>query len=318
MKVLVTGGAGFIGSNFVRRIIDGTYKGFSKVTVLDNLTYAGNRANLPQLSSSDFILGDICNPELVAELLARHDAVINFAAESHVDRSISDSHLFLRTNILGTHTLLEAAKKQRIKHFIQVSTDEVYGSIETGSFIESDPLLPNSPYAASKASADLIARSYFRTFGLDVRITRSSNTFGPNQFPEKIIPLFITNLIEGKRVPIYGTGLNSRDWIHVDDHCMGIYKVLMNGRPGEIYNVGGGTELSNIDLTKLILEMMDKDLDEIRFVEDRLGHDFRYSINTEKIKKELEYSPSSDFKEDLESTINWYKLNQNWWKPLKS
>ena len=318
MKVLVTGGAGFIGSNFVRRIIDGTYKGFSKVTVLDNLTYAGNRANLPQLSSSDFILGDVCNPELVAELLARHDAVINFAAESHVDRSISDSHLFLKTNILGTHTLLEAAKKQRVKHFIQVSTDEVYGSIETGSFIESDPLLPNSPYAASKASADLIARSYFRTFGLDVRITRSSNTFGPNQFPEKIIPLFITNLIEGKKVPIYGTGLNSRDWIHVDDHCMGIYKVLMNGRPGEIYNVGGGTELTNIDLTRLILEIMDKDLDEIRFVEDRLGHDFRYSINTEKIKKELEYNPSSDFNEDLESTINWYKLNQNWWKPLKS
>jgi dTDP-glucose 4,6-dehydratase len=318
MKVLVTGGAGFIGSNFVRRIIDGTYKGFSEVTVLDNLTYAGNRANLPLLSSSDFILGDVCNPELVSELLSRHDTVINFAAESHVDRSISDPHLFLKTNILGTHTLLEAAKKQRIKHFIQVSTDEVYGSIETGSFIESDPLLPNSPYAASKASADLIARSYFRTFGLDVRITRSSNTFGPNQFPEKIIPLFITNLIEGQKVPIYGTGLNSRDWIHVDDHCLGIYKVLMNGRPGEIYNIGGGTELSNIDLTKLILEMMDKDLDEIRFVEDRLGHDFRYSINTEKIKKELEYSPSSDFNEDLESTINWYKLNQNWWKPLKS
>ncbi len=318
MKVLVTGGAGFIGSNFVRRIIDGTYKGFSEVTILDNLTYAGNRANLPLLSSSDFILGDVCNPELVSELLSRHDTVINFAAESHVDRSISDPHLFLKTNILGTHTLLEAAKKQRVKHFIQVSTDEVYGSIETGSFIESDPLLPNSPYAASKASADLIARSYFRTFGLDVRITRSSNTFGPNQFPEKIIPLFITNLIEGQKVPIYGTGLNSRDWIHVDDHCLGIYKVLMNGRPGEIYNVGGGTELSNIDLTKLILEMMDKDLDEIRFVEDRLGHDFRYSINTEKIKKELEYSPSSDFKEDLESTINWYKLNQNWWKPLKS
>jgi dTDP-glucose 4,6-dehydratase len=318
MKVLVTGGAGFIGSNFVRRIIDGAYKGFSEVTVLDNLTYAGNRANLPLLSSSDFILGDVCNPELVSELLSRHDTVINFAAESHVDRSISDPPLFLKTNSLGPHTLLEAAKKQRIKHFIQVSTDEVYGSIETGSFIESDPLLPNSPYAASKASADLIARSYFRTFGLDVRITRSSNTFGPNQFPEKIIPLFITNLIEGQKVPIYGTGLNSRDWIHVDDHCLGIYKVLMNGRPGEIYNIGGGTELSNIDLTKLILEMMDKDLDEIRFVEDRLGHDFRYSINTEKIKKELEYSPSSDFNEDLESTINWYKLNQNWWKPLKS
>jgi len=318
MKVLVTGGAGFIGSNFVRRIIDGTYTGFSKVTVLDNLTYAGNRANLPLLSSSDFILGDVCNPELVSELLSRHDTVINFAAESHVDRSISDSRLFLETNILGTHTLLEAAKKQRIKHFIQVSTDEVYGSIETGSFIESDPLLPNSPYAASKASADLIARSYFRTFGLDVRITRSSNTFGPNQFPEKIIPLFITNLIEGLKVPVYGTGLNSRDWIHVDDHCMGIYKVLMKGVPGEIYNVGGGTELSNIDLTKLILEIMDKDLDQIRFVEDRLGHDFRYSINTEKIKKELEYSPSSDFNENLESTINWYQLNQNWWKSLKS
>jgi dTDP-glucose 4,6-dehydratase len=255
---------------------------------------------------------------LVSELLSRHDTVINFAAESHVDRSISDSRLFLETNILGTHTLLEAAKKQRIKHFIQVSTDEVYGSIETGSFIESDPLLPNSPYAASKASADLIARSYFRTFGLDVRITRSSNTFGPNQFPEKIIPLFITNLIEGLKVPVYGTGLNSRDWIHVDDHCMGIYKVLMKGVPGEIYNVGGGTELSNIDLTKLILEIMDKDLDQIRFVEDRLGHDFRYSINTEKIKKELEYSPSSDFNENLESTINWYQLNQNWWKSLKS
>lgn len=318
MKVLVTGGAGFIGSNFVRRILDDTFKGFSKLTVIDNLTYAGNRANIPLLKSSDFIVGDICNSELVSELLSQHDTVINFAAESHVDRSISDAHQFLKTNTLGTQTLLEAARKNKIKHFIQVSTDEVYGSIDAGSFVESDPLLPNSPYAASKASADLIARSYFKTFGLNVRITRSSNTFGPNQYPEKIIPLFITNLIEGLQVPIYGNGMNSRDWIHVDDHCIGIYKVLMRGLPGEIYNIGGGTELSNIELTKQILKIMNKDYDRIRFVEDRQGHDFRYSVNVEKIKRDLGYQPPTDFSKNLESTIEWYEQNQNWWKPLKA
>jgi dTDP-glucose 4,6-dehydratase len=318
MKVLVTGGAGFIGSNFVRRIIDGTYENISKVTVLDSLTYAGNRANLTQLSSSDFVLGDICDLELVTELASQHDTIVNFAAESHVDRSITDAHQFLKTNVLGTHTLLDAANKNGVKRFIQVSTDEVYGSINSGSFLETDPLLPNSPYAASKASADLIARSFFRTFGLDIRITRSSNTFGPNQYPEKIIPLFITNLIEGLKVPVYGNGMNSRDWIHVDDHCLGIYKVLVEGQPGEIYNIGGGAELSNLELTQQILLIMNKSSDQIQFVEDRKGHDFRYSINTEKIQRELNYIPPSTFQENLEATVRWYELNQNWWKPLKS
>jgi len=295
MKILVTGGAGFIGSNFVRKILDGSLEGYSKVTVLDKLTYAGSLSNLSTLPKDDFVLGDICDYDLVQVLAEAHDTIINFAAESHVDRSISNPKEFLLTNVLGTQTLLEAAKTNKVKTFIQISTDEVYGSIEEGSFKETDIFSPNSPYAASKASADLLARSYFKTFGLDVRITRCSNNYGPNQFPEKVIPLFVTNLIDDLKVPVYGSGLNSRDWLHVDDHCRGIHDVLMTGKAGEIYNIGGGTELTNLELTGLILKYMSMDNSSINFVEDRLGHDFRYSVDITKISADLGYKPTVDF-----------------------
>lgn len=317
MKVLVTGGAGFIGSNFVRSVLNGTLEGFSKITVVDNLTYAGNLANIEMLPKSDFILGDICDRELTNELASENDIIINFAAESHVDRSILDPQVFLKTNVLGTQNLLEAARLTGVKRFVQVSTDEVYGSIEKGSFAESDPLLPNSPYAASKASADLIARSYFKTHSLDVVITRCSNNFGPYQFPEKLIPLFITNLLEGKKVPIYGDGSNSRDWLHVDDHCKGIHLAALKGFKGEIYNIGGGTELTNIEMTELILQRLVKPLSKIDYVKDRPGHDLRYSVNFDKIKKHLGYEPEVDFIEGLSETIDWYIKNEAWWKPLK-
>jgi dTDP-glucose 4,6-dehydratase len=320
MKLLVTGGAGFIGSNFVRRILDGSFGGVSSVTVLDKLTYAGTLTNLSGLpkDSYEFIQGDICNQELTTSLAARHDAIVNFAAESHVDRSITGAKDFVTTNILGTQTLLEAAHKEQVETFIQVSTDEVYGSIPTGSWTEAEPLLPNSPYAASKASADLIARSYHKTYGLDVRITRCSNNYGPNQFPEKIIPLFITNLIDGFKVPIYGEGSNIRDWLHVDDHCRGIFAVLTGGRSGEIYNIGGGTELTNLGLTKKIISLMNKDESVIQHVADRLGHDVRYSVNIAKISDELGYYPLVDWEVGITQTIEWYRENEAWWRPLKN
>lgn len=319
MRALVTGGAGFIGSNFVRRIIDGTLRGFSSVTVLDKLTYAGTLTNLAGLpkDSFEFIQGDICDKELVNDLAVRHDVIINFAAESHVDRSILGSREFMMTNIVGTQTLLDAARTGAVGIMVQVSTDEVYGSILEGSWPETDRLLPNSPYAASKASADLVARSYFRTYGLDVRVTRCSNNYGPNQFPEKIIPLFVTNLIDGLQVPVYGSGSNIRDWLHVDDHCRGIHQVLTQGRPGEIYNIGGGTELSNLDLTSKILELLDKDDTSIRHVEDRLGHDVRYSVDIGKISRELGYKPQVTFENGLRETVEWYQENELWWRPLK-
>lgn len=320
MRILVTGGAGFIGSNFVRRIVDGTLSGITSVTVLDKLTYAGtltNLAGLPQ-DSFEFIEGDICDQELTLKLAKRHDAIVNFAAESHVDRSILGSRDFVQTNVLGTQALLDAARLGSVATFVQVSTDEVYGSIAEGSWPETDPLMPNSPYAASKASADLIARSYFRTYGLDVRITRCSNNYGPNQFPEKIIPLFVTNLIDGLKVPIYGAGLNVRDWLHVDDHVRGIQAVLTQGRGGEIYNVGGGTELSNAELTRKILEIMGKDESRIEYVEDRLGHDLRYSVDIAKISRELGYEPIVDLEAGLRQTVEWYQENEQWWRPLKS
>jgi dTDP-glucose 4,6-dehydratase len=319
MRILVTGGAGFIGSNFVRRIVDGTFPGFEKVTVLDKLTYAGTLANLAELSKEDyeFVKGDICDQDLTLDLAKRHDVIVNFAAESHVDRSITNSRDFVLTNVLGTHTLLEAARHGDVAHYIQVSTDEVYGSIVTGSWLEDAPLLPNSPYAASKASADLIARSYFRTYGLDVRITRCSNNYGPHQFPEKIIPLFVTNLIAGRKVPVYGEGLNVRDWLHVDDHCRGIYLTLTKGKAGEIYNIGGGVSLTNIELTKKILSAMASNESRIEFVEDRQGHDFRYSVDFKKIAKELDYSPRVDFDEGLAETIDWYRENKSWWRTLQ-
>lgn len=319
MRLLVTGGAGFIGSNFVRRIIDGTLPGIGHVTVLDKLTYAGTLKNLEMLpkNSFDFIKGDISDSGLVDELSKRHDAIINFAAESHVDRSITGARDFIETNVLGVQNLLAAALTNQVETFVQISTDEVYGTISKGSWSEEFPLLPNSPYSASKASADLICRSYHRTFGMDVRVTRCSNNYGPYQFPEKVIPLFITNLIENKKVPLYGEGLNIRDWLHVDDHCQGIFAVLTAGKPGNIYNIGGGRELTNRELTKLILEKFGRDESSIEYVADRLGHDLRYSVSHEKITQELGYQPKVRFEDGLEQTIEWYKNNESWWRPLK-
>lgn len=319
MRILVTGGAGFIGSNYVRRIADGTLGGFSKITVLDKLTYAGTLTNLAELSadSYEFIEGDICDSELVGKLVSKNDFVVNFAAESHVDRSINGAKDFVVTNVLGTQTLLDAVRKSDVKTFLQVSTDEVYGSIAEGSWPETDPLLPNSPYAASKASADLVCRSYFKTHGMDIRVTRCSNNYGRNQFPEKVIPLFVTNLIDNKKVPVYGSGLNVRDWLHVDDHCRGIHLALTKGKAGEIYNVGGGTELTNLELTEKILNIMDKGQESIEFIEDRKGHDLRYSVDITKISNELGYAPKVDWEVGLQETINWYQENEAWWRPLK-
>jgi dTDP-glucose 4,6-dehydratase len=320
MRLLVTGGAGFIGSNFVRRVIDGSLPGFSSVAVLDKLTYAGTLTNLKNLKSSDyeFVQGDICDADLLERLLPGFDVVLNFAAESHVDRSIAGAKDFVVTNVLGIQTLLDASKKSSVQTFIQISTDEVYGSIAKGSWPETDPLLPNSPYAASKAAGDLLARSYQKTHGMDIRITRCSNNYGPNQFPEKVIPLFVTNLIEGKKIPVYGTGMNIRDWLHVDDHCSGIYKALMRGKAGEIYNIGGGLELTNLELTKQILSAMNKTESEIEYVQDRKGHDLRYSVDWSKAQKEIDYSPQFSFAEGLLETIDWYQENESWWKPLKT
>lgn len=321
MKLLITGGAGFIGSNFVRRIFDGTLPGIEKITVLDKLTYAGNLKNLEIVKNEKnftFIHGDICDSKLVSSILQNVDAVINFAAESHVDKSISSASEFIETNVRGVQVLLDEIKslKKEIR-FLQISTDEVYGSIATGSWDESQPLLPNSPYSASKASGELIARAYQKTHGMDIVITRCSNNYGTHHFPEKLIPLFITNLIERKKVPVYGQGLNIRDWLHVDDHCDAIFKVLKNGVSGEIYNIGGGEELSNLEITKIILSEMGKDESSIEYVEDRKGHDFRYSVNCKKITQDLKYEAKVQFRDGLRETIAWYKNNEAWWKPLK-
>ena len=322
MRLLVTGGAGFIGSNFVRMIANGRIEGILSVAVLDKLTYAGNKANLKKAESFEsytFFEGDICDSNLVASLLDEVDAVVNFAAESHVDRSISGAADFVQSNIVGVQVLLDAIKisKRKIR-FLQVSTDEVYGSIQSGSWTEEFPLLPNSPYSASKASGELLARSYYRTHGIDVVITRCSNNYGTHHFPEKLIPLFVTNLIEGKKVPVYGTGENVRDWLHVDDHCRGIYQVLMNGRSGEVYNIGGGREITNNEITSLILEAMGADESFIEYVEDRKGHDLRYSVDWTKINRELGYEPQVKFEDGLRETIQWYRENEAWWKPLKN
>ncbi len=320
MKVLVTGGAGFIGSNYVRRVIDGSLDGISAITVLDKLTYAGTLTNLQALpkNSFQFIQGDICDTKLVNDLIPGFDSVINFAAESHVDRSIAGSREFVQTNVLGVQNLLDAAKNAGTQRFVHISTDEVYGTIAEGSWPETDPLLPNSPYAASKAAADLLVRSYHRTHGMDVRITRCSNNYGPNQFPEKVIPLFVTNLLEGKKVPVYGSGVNVRDWLHVDDHCKGIHAVLTKGKAGEIYNIGGGLELTNMELTEKILHAFGKGSESIEYVEDRKGHDLRYSVDWTKINRELGYEPQVKFEDGLKDTIQWYRDNEAWWKPLKN
>ena len=322
MRLLVTGGAGFIGSNFVRKVFDQTLTGFSRITVLDKLTYAGSKNNLKLVQQEEnysFFNGDILDPKLVNSLLSEVDAVINFAAESHVDRSIQSSAEFVNTNVTGVQVLLDAIKasNRRIR-FVQVSTDEVYGSINSGSWDENAPLLPNSPYSASKAGGELLARAYHRTHELDVVITSCSNNYGTHHFPEKLIPLFITNLLEGKKVPVYGTGHNVRDWLHVDDHCRGIYAVLMNGRPGEVYNIGGGRELTNHEITTLILHAMGADESSIEYVEDRKGHDLRYSVDWAKINRELGYEPQVKFEDGLKETIQWYRDNEAWWKPLKN
>ena len=318
MKLLVTGGAGFIGSNFVRMITSGELEGVTSLVVLDKLTYSGNLQNLDgiQKSEFEFIEGDICNQPLVEGIMKRVDSVVNFAAESHVDRSIQSSKEFFRTNVLGTQTLIDAARQNSVATFLQVSTDEVYGSITNGSWDEQFPLKPNSPYAASKASGDLLVRSYVNTYGMDIRITRCSNNYGPYQFPEKIIPLFITNLMRGKKVPLYGDGSNVRDWLHVSDHCRGIHLVLKNGKPGDVFNIGGGRELSNLELTRVILDSMEQGEEQVEHVADRLGHDFRYSLDITKIQKDLGYRPLVAFEDGIEQTIEWYKTNQSWWLPL--
>jgi dTDP-glucose 4,6-dehydratase len=322
MRLLVTGAAGFIGSNFVRMIANGRIMGISSVAVLDKLTYAGVKENLlsaQNISDYSFTVGDICDPELVASMLENVDAVINFAAESHVDRSINGASDFVQTNIVGVQVLLDTIKASGRKiRFLQVSTDEVYGSIETGSWNEDWPLQPNSPYSASKASGELLARAYNRTHGVDTVITRCSNNYGTYHFPEKLIPLFITNLIEGKKVPVYGTGENVRDWLHVDDHCRGIYAVLMNGYSGEVYNIGGGRELTNNEVTHLILEAMGADKLLVEYIQDRKGHDHRYSVDWTKINRELGYEPQVKFEDGLRETIQWYRDNEAWWKPLKN
>jgi len=322
MRILVTGGAGFIGSNYVRRIFDGTLKGVTSVIVLDKLTYAGRLENLNSVIEEEtftFIKGDICNSLLVGELVKNVDAIVNFAAESHVDRSIGNASEFIRTNVAGVQNLLDAViSSGNKKRFLQVSTDEVYGSILEGSWIEEDPLLPNSPYSASKAGGELLVRAYNRTHNVDTVITRCSNNYGPFHFPEKLIPLFITNMLEGKKVPIYGDGSNMRDWLHVDDHCQGIHAALQKGRSGEIYNIGGGVELSNLEITKKLLKIMGKSESEIDYVQDRKGHDFRYSVDWSKSLNELGYSPKIKFEDGIEQVARWYVENTSWWKKLKT
>ena len=322
MKLLVTGGAGFIGSNFVRMALTDKFPDFNveQLTVLDLLTYAGDEENLKIVASDKrykFVKGDIRDLELAKKLTQEADQVVHFAAESHVDRSIEGGSEFVSTNVMGTQVLLDAAKSSNIKRFVHVSTDEVYGSISEGSWPEDHPLLPNSPYSASKAGSDLLVRAYNRTHKLDTVITRCSNNYGQYQFPEKVMPLFITNIIEGKKVPLYGNGLNVRDWLHVDDHCRGIALALTKGRAGEVYNIGGGTELTNVELTHKILEAMGVGEEFIQPVEDRKGHDLRYSVDISKINKELGYEPQVNFEEGLAQTINWYKNNEPWWKKHK-
>jgi dTDP-glucose 4,6-dehydratase len=322
MKILVTGGAGFIGSNFVRMALTDKFPDFKvdELVVLDLLTYAGDEENLSPIATDKrykFVKGDIRDLELAKKLMSQSDYVVHFAAESHVDRSIEGGSEFVSTNVMGTQVLLDAARNSNIKRFLHVSTDEVYGSISEGSWPEDYPLLPNSPYSASKAGSDLLVRAYNRTHKLDTVITRCSNNYGQYQFPEKVMPLFITNIIEGKKVPLYGNGLNVRDWLHVDDHCHGIALALTKGKAGEVYNIGGGTELTNVELTHKILAAMGVGEEFIQPVEDRKGHDLRYSVDITKINTELGYSPQVDFEIGLEKTINWYKSNEVWWRKHK-
>ncbi|MCK2221095.1 dTDP-glucose 4,6-dehydratase [Actinomadura sp. ATCC 31491] len=318
MRILVTGGAGFIGSHYVRQVLEGGYgPPGSRVTVLDKLTYAGRRENLPaEHPGLTFVRGDVCDLPLLLDVLPGHDAVVHFAAESHVDRSVADGAAFAVTNVCGTQTLLEACRRTGIARVVHVSTDEVYGSVASGSCAEDAPLAPNSPYAASKAGGDLIARSYWRTHGLDLSITRCSNNYGPYQYPEKLIPLFVTNLLRGVPVPLYGDGGNRREWLHVDDHCRAVDLVLRRGRAGEVYNVGGGAELTNREVTGLLLGHLGAGADMVRHVTDRKAHDYRYSVDDSKIRRELGYAPRIDFATGLADTVTWYRDHPEWWKPL--
>ena len=319
MRVLVTGGAGFIGSQFTKMALNGELGAIDFVRVIDKFTYSGLRSNLESFQKSknfELFAGDISNPDDVRNSCEGIDAVINFAAESHVDRSISDAAEFIKTNVDGVRVLLERCRALDIR-LVQVSTDEVYGSITKGSWTETFPLEPNSPYSASKAAGDLLARSFNKTFGTDVVITRCSNNYGSNQFPEKIIPLFITNLIQGLNVPLYGDGKNIRDWLHVTDHCRAIQLALTKGKSGEIYNIGGGREMTNIELTDQILSELGLNHDKIEYVEDRKGHDLRYSVDWEKARKELGYEPQVKFEAGISETVTWYRENKSWWEPLK-
>lgn len=321
MRILVTGGAGFIGSNFIRYLL-GKHESY-EVLNLDLLTYAGNLDNLSGTKDNpryNFVCGDIADYNCVKEVFSRGiDYIVNFAAESHVDRSIEDSGIFIRTNVEGTRVLLEAARKFGVKKFLQVSTDEVYGSLASGGyFTENTPLDPSSPYSASKASADLLVQAYHRTYGLPVNITRCSNNYGPYQFPEKLIPLMITNALEDKSLPVYGDGLNIRDWLHVWDHCAALDLVLHEGKPGEVYNIGGNNEWTNIDIVRKILSELDKPNSLITYVKDRPGHDRRYAIDASKIKNELGWQPKFDFEYGLRKTIDWYCTNREWWEKIKS
>lgn len=304
-------------------MLEDSYPGLegAEVTVLDALTYSGNQANLASVADSPryhFVTGDIRDVELLDRVVPAVDSIVHFAAESHVDRSVRDASIFVETNVLGTQRLLDAALRHETPRFVHVSTDEVYGSISEGSWDENRPLEPNSPYAASKAGSDLLARSYHRTHGLNLSITRCSNNYGPFHFPEKVIPLFVTNLIDDKHVPLYGEGNNIRDWLHVDDHCRGIAMVLVTGRAGEVYNIGGGTELTNKELTQLLLDATGKDWSYVDRVADRLGHDLRYSVDITKISNELGYKPQVDFATGLAEVVQWYRDNRDWWEPLKA
>ena len=317
-RLLVTGGAGFIGSAFVRRVID-RHPAVS-VIVLDKLTYAGNLANLEPVAADSryrFVQGDINDASLVDGLASETDAIINFAAESHVDRSIDAPDAFIRTDVHGTFTLLEAARRHGHRRYLQISTDEVYGNVPTGSSLESDPVAPRSPYSASKAAADLLVLAYHTTYGLPAMVTRASNNFGPYQYPEKVIPLFVTNAIDGEPLPLYGDGEQVRDWLYVDDHCDAVELVLASGTPGEVYNVGGGNELSNIDLTRRILELTGRDVSLVRRVPDRPGHDRRYAVDCGKLRA-LGWAPGHRFDEALGATVAWYRHHEAWWRPLKS
>jgi dTDP-glucose 4,6-dehydratase len=316
-KFLVTGGAGFIGSNFIRYLFQ--HEPDAEITNLDTLTYAGVPATVDELDAHPnhhFVKGDILDSELVDEVVPGHDVIVHFAAESHVDRSISGPAPFLETNFVGTGVLLDAALRHEVPRFIHVSTDEVYGSLPEGSAAEDAPLDPSSPYSSSKAGSDLLARSYFVTYGYDVVVTRCTNNYGPYQYPDKVIPLFVTNLMEGKKVPLYGEGINERDWLYVDDHCAALHLLVDRAGPGEVYNIGSGAQLANLELTRAILEHLSKDDSWIEFMPDRLGHDLRYALDSSRIQA-LGWAPTHDFATRLEDTIKWYRERRDWWEPLK-